>query len=38
MKRPGIIIPEVLVKIVEALNLDQSYDNSLVEKDRDEEK
>ena len=38
LERENIIIPEVLVKIVNALNLDHSYVNSLVEKDRDEEK
>ncbi len=38
LERENIIIPEVLVKIVEALNLDHSYVNSLIEKDRAEDK
>jgi len=38
LERENIIIPEVLAKIVKALNLDHSYVNSLVEKDKDEDK
>ena len=38
LERENIIIPEVLVKIVKALNLDHSYVNSLVEKNREKDK
>jgi len=38
LERENIIIPEVLVKIVKALNLDREYVNSLVKKDRDEDR
>jgi len=38
LERENIIIPEVLFKIVEALNLDHSFVNSLIKKDRDEDK
>ena len=38
LERENIIIPEVLVKIVDALNLDREYVNSLVKKDRDEDR
>jgi len=38
LERESIIIPEVLGKIVYALNLDREYVNSLIKKDRDEDK
>ena len=38
LERENIIIPEVLMKIVNALNLDREYVNSLIEKDRAEDK
>jgi len=38
LERENIIIPEVLEKIVNALNLDREYVNSLIVKDSDEDR
>ncbi len=38
LERENIIIPEVLKRIVEALNLDHDHVNNLIKKDRDEDK
>ena len=38
LERENIIIPEVLKKLVNALNLDHKYINSLIKRDREEDK
>ncbi len=38
LERENIIIPEVLKRIVDALNLDHDHVHSLIRKDRDEDK
>ena len=38
LERENIIIPEVLKKLVNALNLDHKYVNSLIKRDREEDK